>query len=202
MNRCPSLEQLSQFLDEALDAAEAGRLSENISRCDECQSALERLTAAGDSDLVSLSSASISRAAAAEGSLAFLENLKQAPGAAANGAPPVVRGATRIPDIDGYEIREVLGRGGMGIVYRAEQVGLNRVVALKMILAGPHASARDHARFRQEAEAVARLTHVNIVQVFDVGESAGLPYFGSNTWAAAAWRVPPRRSPADRPPSG
>lgn len=73
-------------------------------------------------------------------------------------------------DVPGYEIFEPLGRGGMAIVYKARHKRLNRLVALKRLLTGSHATVGEAARFRAEAEAAAKLQHPNIVQVFDVFE--------------------------------
>jgi eukaryotic-like serine/threonine-protein kinase len=82
-----------------------------------------------------------------------------------------------LPQVPGHEVQSVLGRGGMGVVFRARHLRLGRLVALKMTLAGSYASPHERERFRREAEAVAALRHPNLVQVYDAGDWAGRPYF-------------------------
>jgi hypothetical protein len=93
------------------------------------------------------------------------------------GSEPAALCAAGPPAIPGYEVLGVLGHGGMGVVYRARQIGANRVVALKMIRAFEHASPTEQMRFQIETEAVARLQHPHIVQLYEVGEVRGQPFF-------------------------
>jgi serine/threonine-protein kinase len=96
------------------------------------------------------------------------------PSADATGAVPHPGG---LPQVPGYRVEAVLGRGGMGVVYKAWHLRLNRAVALKMLLAGPAARPEELERLLREAQVVAGLRHPNIVPVHDVGDVDGRPYF-------------------------
>jgi serine/threonine protein kinase len=103
------------------------------------------------------------------------------------------------PEVPGYQVEAVLGRGGMGVIFKARHLKLNRPVALKMLLAGTYAGPEELARFRREAEAVAALRHPNIIQVHDADEVTGRPYFtmecvegGTLAQRLAARPLPPR----------
>jgi serine/threonine-protein kinase len=108
-----------------------------------------------------------------------------------------------LPRIPGYEVEALLGRGGMGLVYKARHLRLNRSVALKMLITGAYAGPHERARFQREAEAAAGLHHANIVQVHDAGDHQGWPYFtmellegGSLAQALAGTPQPARRAAA------
>jgi tetratricopeptide (TPR) repeat protein len=99
-----------------------------------------------------------------------------------NPAGSTVRGEARLangqsrPDVPGYRLLEIIGRGGMGVVYRATDLELNRTVALKMVMTSDHAADGVRVRFQEETKSVARLQHANIVQIFEVGEVDGIPF--------------------------
>src|SRR5262245_50711931 len=96
------------------------------------------------------------------------------PTATGDWLPPTRLSAPELPAIPGYEIIEELGRGGMGVVYKARQTSENRPVALKLIRDGALASPQERARFRIEADSAGRMRHPNIVQIYETGEHHGL----------------------------
>jgi serine/threonine-protein kinase len=105
---------------------------------------------------------------------ALLPGLRTALDAGAVTPEPPSAGPLQVP---GYQVEAVLGRGGMGVVYKARQHALGRSVALKMLLLGPVAGSAELGRFRRETMALACLRHANIVQVYDAGDVEGRPYF-------------------------
>jgi hypothetical protein len=195
---CAGRKVLERFLGGELSGAASEGLAAHVEVCTTCQSVLDQLISEAPA-LPCTAFAGEPEDLEEEPAPVFLERLRRtlpeaasspdvlprwrrsgdgsgagdelATGRGWNGIGP---GFTAVP---GYEILGELNRGGMGVVYRARQIGLNRLVALKMILAGARAGAADRARFHTEAQAVARLHHPNVVQIYDIGEYDGCPYF-------------------------
>src|SRR5258706_14773871 len=111
--------------------------------------------------------------------------------------------ATALPEIPGYQVESLLGHGGMGVVFKARHLKLNRSVAIKMLLSGAFAGRMELSRFMREAEAVASLRHAHIVQLYDIGDLEGRPYFtmefvegGNLAEKLAGMPRPPRQAAA------
>jgi serine/threonine protein kinase len=180
------------LLAEALSPAEQDALTRHVEQCASCQEALARLTRTVETETWRRVERQ-SQGSDAEDDL--MRRLKQrpewstlpdaAPASRFAGRGRARRAAARRPstpdaewpDVQGYKILRELGRGGMGVVYEALDLGLGRKVALKMILGGTRTGPKDLARFRAEAAVIARLQHPNIVRIHAVGEAAGRPYF-------------------------
>jgi eukaryotic-like serine/threonine-protein kinase len=204
MNGCPDRDQLEIILADFRGDGVPEELERHVEACAACQQALEAMTAVPDWSVNPVDlTAVVPSPAPAPVPDSFLRRLQQtplwtidrderskdtigeakidqslAPGPAAGPAISVTvpDPVPRAPIVVGYEILGELGRGGMGVVYQARQVRLNRPCALKMILAGAHATPEAAARFLAEAKAIARLQHVHIVQIYHIGEADGLPF--------------------------
>jgi serine/threonine protein kinase len=155
-----SAEQISELLLRWDDLREQGRCISAEELCQECP------------DLV----VDVRRQIQALEAMYQIPNGVNRNGETVAGEPAATAAVTQLPQVAGYEMLGVLGCGGMGMVYKARHIQLKRLVALKMILGGAHAGPDELARLRNEAEAIARLHHPNIVQIYEVGEHAGLPF--------------------------
>src|SRR4051812_1886771 len=165
MSRCPQAEKWQEYLRDELAPDEDRALTEHVQRCPACEEALARLVAPYRPPRTVVT---------APPPAALVEKLRQL--WPASFPPENLTAPECWPKIEGYEIRGVLGRGGMGVVYRAWEGKLGREVALKMIASAARPSAADVRRLLNEAQNTARLQHPHIVPIYAVGEYRGLPY--------------------------
>ncbi len=175
---CATADLLAQWLEGALNPSEAAQLDEHIELCSCCQTQLERLTRCHVSAFLETpiserwaELATTLRQAQHEGTATDPDGMNSS----ASPAVPKGRFGESFPQVSGYEVLELLGRGGMGRVYLARHVALNRSVAIKVI--APHLAEHSQfiARLQLEARSLASVKHPNIVQVFDVVDVAGQP---------------------------
>jgi eukaryotic-like serine/threonine-protein kinase len=174
VTRCPHADILSLFLRGRLDAHQSALLETHVEWCQDCQATLDRITREEGGATVRMArrlTESRRAAAPAEVNPTFSASAKLATAHdRPSGGDP-----ERWPRVEGYEVVGELGRGGAAVVYRARHLGLNRLVALKMLVGSPQVGNL-RERLRREAQALARLKHPNIVQVYDVGEHDGQPF--------------------------
>jgi len=159
VNACPTDAALTSFLDETLPEEARDSLSAHVDRCAGCQDRLDRLTNDTEGAVARIK--------------AHSELLRRDPGGSSlevttsEGLVAEGTDSPRFPRVPGYDVLELIGKGGMGVVYRARHRRLNRLVALKMISAGIHADPRIVQRFFFEAEVMARIVHPQVVEVFE-----------------------------------
>jgi eukaryotic-like serine/threonine-protein kinase len=189
MMYCPSEEEFARLLADALPVPERGAVAQHVEACAVCQQKLARLTDVSDAENWRTRNPP-SRNEAEENAVRRLKRVRRSPvPIQTNSTEAPTRDFTHgkltpaatidfeIPSVPGYEITEILGRGGMSVVFKARQIALQRIVALKMLQNLECAGEKELARFHREADVIARLQHPNIVQIYDVGEVAKRPYF-------------------------
>jgi WD40 repeat protein/serine/threonine protein kinase len=173
MKPCPSPERLADLLADRLAGADADAVEAHVEACAACRQVLERLTRA----------ARARKPATSEPGESFLHRLLLQPpptlgdGGDTAGPPPAGGEGAPLPpgplSVPGYEILGELGKGGLGVVYKARQVRLDRLVAVKVVEPGRLADPGAVRRFHQEAKAAARMHHPNVVAVYDSVEAGG-----------------------------
>jgi serine/threonine protein kinase len=188
MTLCPSDEKLARLLADALDTTERDALAQHVEGCTSCQGKLAHLTENSEAEMWQRAERFPPHSESEEEIMRRLKRARRSSSPfpsdpAATTIPANRELAERAlteaewPAVPGYEIIGVLGRGGMAVVFKARHVALQRIVALKMLQNWAHAGEKELARFRAEADVIARLQHPNFVQIYDVGEVAGRPYF-------------------------
>ncbi len=170
---CPDRGRLLRFLEDPSPGADDLAIVAHVEGCAACRTELERLAATTE-----LSGLRVSRTVHdASADLSFLTDLKHLDLRRLSDQPaPQSHAEDPLPAIPGYELLGELGRGGAGVVYHARHLGLRRPVAIKMLNRGLFPTEADRRRLRAEAEAVARLQHPNVVQLYETGEIGGSPY--------------------------
>jgi serine/threonine-protein kinase len=190
---CPARDTLAAFHLGLLDEDALDALAEHIDVCPPCRSALDTLQSEQSTDrlLGKLRQCEETPAAMAEDGCVRLEEAACAMPLAANVSTPAVPRDVTVETVDSkpartrplpaaiasYEILARIGEGGMGVVYKARQQPLQRLVALKTISAGLHAGTHALMRFRVEGQAIARLRHPHVVQIYDFDEHEGMPFY-------------------------
>jgi WD40 repeat protein len=154
-SNCPTAQELAAFNLGDLPEARLEVISQHLESCPDCEAFLDGLDDRTDSAIAALRYRGLAKALGRMGALTH------------------AHAAADLPAVPGYEVLGFLGEGGMGMVYRARHLGLDRPVALKLLRGG---SLKRLARFRAEALADARLQHPHVVQIFEIGEHQGQPY--------------------------
>jgi formylglycine-generating enzyme required for sulfatase activity len=167
MNPCPADERWQEYAHDRLSPAEDRRLTRHLQTCPSCEETLARL--------VGPSPPQRGTGDALPTPPDLLESLRGLWDTPASSPEPTI--SEHWPTVEGYEIVGVLGRGGMGVVYRAIQRDLGRQVALKMVAAAERSSPADVRRLLNDATIAAGLRHPQIIPVYTVGQHCGVPYF-------------------------